>query len=89
MHLQAPYDLIFMDCQMPDLDGYDATRAIRSLEGEERRTPVVALTASTMSGDTQRCFDAGMDRFAAKQIRPAELELLLAELLDEPLAGTP
>jgi len=89
MHLQAPYDLIFMDCQMPDLDGYDATRAIRSLEGEERRTPVVALTASTMSGDTQRCFDAGMDRFAAKPIRPAELELLLAELLDEPLAGTP
>ncbi len=89
MHLRSPYDLIFMDCQMPELDGFDATRAIRSLEGEARRTPVVALTASTMAGDTQRCVDAGMDRFASKPIRPAELEQVLAELLELPHTGAP
>jgi two-component system sensor histidine kinase/response regulator len=81
MHTRAPYDLIFMDCQMPELDGYDATLAIRKHEGHERHTPVVALTASTMSGDTQRCFDAGMDRFAGKPIRPSDLDQLLVELL--------
>jgi two-component system sensor histidine kinase/response regulator len=86
MHARASYDLIFMDCQMPELDGYDATRAIRAREGVERRTPVVALTASTMAGDTKRCFDAGMDRFAAKPIRPADLDQLLAELLGVPAA---
>jgi CheY-like chemotaxis protein len=84
MHARAPYDLIFMDCQMPELDGYDATRAIRASEGDARRTPVVALTASAMSGDTQRCFDAGMDRFAGKPIRPDDLDQLLSELLDAP-----
>jgi PAS domain S-box-containing protein len=87
MHAQASYDLIFMDCQMPELDGYDATRAIRAREGAERRTPIVALTASTMTSDSQRCFDAGMDRFAAKPIRPADLDQLLAELLDLPVVA--
>ena len=86
MHARTAYDLIFMDCQMPELDGYDATRAIRAREGGERRTPVVALTASTMAGDTQRCFDAGMDRFAGKPIRPTDLDQLLAELLQTPAA---
>jgi PAS domain S-box-containing protein len=84
MHARAPYDLIFMDCQMPELDGYDATRAIRASEGGARRTPVVALTASTMSGDSQRCVDAGMDRFAGKPIRPVDLDQLLTDLLGAP-----
>jgi CheY-like chemotaxis protein len=86
MHARAPYDLIFMDCQMPELDGYDATRAIRASESGARRTPVVALTASTMSGETQRCADAGMDRFAGKPIRPVDLDQLLCELLGAPVA---
>jgi PAS domain S-box-containing protein len=88
MHMREPYDVIFMDCQMPELDGYDATRAIRSLEAEGHRTPVIALTASTMPGDTQRCFEAGMDRFTGKPISPAELDALLAEVLGQAAAST-
>jgi two-component system sensor histidine kinase/response regulator len=89
MHARASYELIFMDCQMPELDGYDATRAIRAREGAERRTPIIALTASTMTSDSQRCFEAGMDRFAAKPIRPADLDRLLAELLEVAAAAAP
>jgi two-component system sensor histidine kinase/response regulator len=83
MHMRAPYDVIFMDCQMPELDGYDATRAIRSLEPQGSHTPVIAMTASTTPGDTQRCFDAGMDRFAGKPISPTELDALLVEVLGQ------
>ena len=81
MHARSPYDLIIMDCHMPELDGYGATRELRRIEGGARHTPVVALTASTMPGDTQRCFDAGMDHFAGKPIRPALLDEVLARAL--------
>ncbi len=62
------YDLIFMDVQMPDMDGFEATKKIRALEGEERHTPVVAMTAHAMPEDRQRCLDAGMDDYLSKPL---------------------
>lgn len=69
------FDLILMDCQMPLLDGFDATRAIRTRELERalRRTPIIAMTANAMEGDRERCLEAGMDDYIAK---PVQLEQL-------------
>ncbi|MCH7908997.1 MAG: response regulator [Candidatus Hydrogenedentes bacterium] len=75
---ETSYDLVLMDCQMPDVDGYAATRAIRSMEGESRHTPVIALTAGAMKGDRERCRDAGMDDYVAKPLDST----ILAEVLD-------
>lgn len=69
------YDLIIMDCQMPVLDGYEATREIRILEAGKRHIPIVALTAHAMTGDDARCMAAGMDHHLTK---PLDRELLQA-----------
>jgi signal transduction histidine kinase/CheY-like chemotaxis protein/HPt (histidine-containing phosphotransfer) domain-containing protein len=71
------YAAIFMDCQMPVMDGYEATRAIRQLEGAERHTPIIAMTAGAMVGDRDRCFAAGMDDYIAKPLRLPELLAVL------------
>ncbi|MGV8922397.1 MAG: ATP-binding protein [Thermomonas sp.] len=71
------YDMVFMDCQMPVLDGYTATRRWRGLEQErkpERRLPIVAMTANAMAGDRQKCLDAGMDDYLAKPVTRNDLE---------------
>jgi PAS domain S-box-containing protein len=73
----ASFDAILMDCQMPEMDGYEATRLIRAAEGTARRTPIVAVTASAMQQDRQRCLDAGMDDHLAKPLRRDQLAVIL------------
>ncbi|HET7720783.1 MAG TPA: response regulator [Acidimicrobiales bacterium] len=72
------YDAILMDCQMPGLNGYDATVAIRAQEGTGRRTPIIALTASARREDRDRCLAAGMDSYLAKPVSKDALVALVA-----------
>jgi CheY-like chemotaxis protein len=73
MFEKTPYDLIFMDCQMPELDGYAASREIRSLEPSGRRVTIVAMTAEAMEGSRELCIDAGMDDYIAKPVKRDEI----------------
>ncbi len=75
------YDLVLMDCQMPEMDGYEATRAIRRLADQAREVPIVALTASALTTDRDRCFEAGMDAFLAKPVDHARLIEVLGRWL--------
>ncbi len=75
---REPWDLIFMDCNMPEMDGYQVTAALRALEAESgRRTPIVAMTANTQSSDVEKCLASGMDDHLAK---PLMLDSLGARL---------
>ncbi len=76
-HERTPYPLIFMDCQMPEVDGFEATALIRKMEGRSAHTPIVAMTANAMQGDRERCLAAGMDDYVAKPIRPKDLQTVL------------
>ena len=76
--LGESYDLILMDQHMPDQDGIAATLEIRRREGETRRTPIVALTASALQEDRERCREAGMDDFLAKPLNSAALHNVIA-----------
>ncbi|RYZ05114.1 MAG: response regulator [Myxococcales bacterium] len=83
------YDLVLMDCQMPELDGLAATRGIRSIEAGKSRVPIVAVTAGTVSGARRACLEAGMDDFLAKpfslgRLRKKVLEWLLPAIDSEP-----
>jgi CheY-like chemotaxis protein len=75
------YDLVLMDCQMPEMDGYEATRRIRARERGSRRIPVVAMTANAMVGDREKCLEAGMDDHIPKPVRREALHQALARWL--------
>jgi two-component system sensor histidine kinase/response regulator len=74
-------DLVLMDCQMPVMDGFEATRELRKREVSGRRTPVVALTANAMEGDRERCFAAGMDAYLTKPVRLDDLRSAVSRLV--------
>jgi two-component system sensor histidine kinase/response regulator len=77
----ASYAVVFMDCQMPNLDGYTTTGRIRAREGAGERLPVIAMTAHAMDGDRERCLAAGMDDHLAKPLRPEALDAVLERWL--------
>lgn len=83
------FDVVLMDVQMPDMDGFEAAAAIRAREKHGAcRTPIVAMTAHAMAGDRERCLHAGMDDYLAKPIRSGDLLSVLARLTSERGAAT-
>lgn len=78
-----PYDIVFMDCQMPEMDGYTATRTIRGAEAGGTRLPIVAMTANAMRGDRENCMDAGMDHYITKPFKQLDFSEAIQTLVPQ------
>jgi two-component system sensor histidine kinase/response regulator len=77
---EGKFDLVLMDVQMPELDGFEATRSIRKHERNGTRTPIIAMTAHAMTGDRERCLEAGMDDYVSKPVRRETLVSAIARI---------
>ena len=78
------FDLVFMDCQMPEVDGYMGSQLIRSSQEPWRDIPIVALTANAVQGDREKCIAAGMNDYLSKPVDALELENVLRKYLKRP-----
>jgi two-component system sensor histidine kinase/response regulator len=88
--LQCPYDLVFMDCRMPEMDGYAATVAVREREQQTgSHIPIIAMTANAMQGDRETCLEAGMDDYVSKPVQAAELLAMLHKWGSSGVTQTP
>jgi CheY-like chemotaxis protein len=79
---EAAWDVVLMDMQMPEMGGVEATRVIRAMEADGRRTPIIAMTANAMESDREACLEAGMDDFLSKPFDAGRLRGLLARVAE-------
>lgn len=81
MYKENDYDLMFLDVQMPEKDGYQLTREIRQIETGNKHSIIIAITANALVGDKEKCLEAGMDDYISKPIKGADLEIMMEKYL--------
>ncbi|PCJ21450.1 MAG: hypothetical protein COB02_02335 [Candidatus Cloacimonadota bacterium] len=82
MQKEFNYDIIFMDCQMPELDGFEATQQIRKLSNEKSKVPIIAMTANVLHEEQEKCIKSGMNQFLSKPVKQSDFEVIFLELFE-------